>query len=115
VLNKKLSIAIVVLSCFFSTIVYSYGDPTKPPISLKKYAVESSSQSIKENIKYVVNAIKISTENRLAIINGEKYVVGQKLGASRIKSISLNNVVLTSGKVLSLFENKLNHAMKKGF
>ncbi len=114
-LNKIVLTIIFYITCCISSAVYSLEDPTKPPSYLAKSTINVENTDNKKNIKYVLNAIKISSESRSAIINGDKYVIGQTIGENRVKSISSTNVLLTSGTVLSLFDNKSNNIAKKGY
>lgn len=114
-LNKILLTIIVMFVCCTSTSVYSLVDPTKPPTYSKKSTVNINNTNNKNSVTYVLNAIKVSNDSRLAIINGDQYVIGQSIGDSRVKSILSTHVLLTSGKVLSLFDNKSNHVVKKGY
>jgi hypothetical protein len=67
-----------------------------------------------EIAKLQLNAIKIVGSHRLAVIDGNQYEVGQVIGKSRVRSISLNKVVLVSGKTLSLFDETHVHVANKG-
>jgi len=121
VLKNKVLIASVFVSCCFIGIacanddVTALRDPTKPPINMLSSRSNNVQAKAVKKIVYQLNAVKITGDNRLAIINDKKYVVGQKIGSSSIKSISSNNVLLTSGKMLFLFDKKSNNIAKKGY
>jgi len=108
---------LIVLSLFVGGHgnVMAMGDPTKPPMSvqLKQTVQEKRDGDNKRPLQ--LNTIKISGLLRLAVINGQQYRVGQMVGESRIKSISLNKVVLGSGKTLSLFDEAQVHVANKGY
>jgi len=112
--NKRLWV-ILSLSFVWHGNLLAMGDPTKPPLSVQLKKSTPSKELKKIERPLLLNAIKIEGAHRLAVINGEHYRVGQKIGKSRVKSISLNKVVLGSGKTLSLFDNAQVHVAKKGY
>jgi len=121
VLKNKVLVASVFFSCCFVGIVNAntndvvIHDPTKPPTNILSNNVSNNESKAAKKIVYQLNAVKISSNNRLAIINDKKYVVGQKIGSSKIKSISSNHVLLASGKMLFLFDKKSSNIAKKGY
>lgn len=120
-LENKVLIASVLLSCCFVSIVNANNnvatlrDPTKPPTNILSSSLSNEESKIATKVVYQLNAVKITGDNRLAIINDQKYVIGQKIGSSSIKSISSNNVLLASGKMLFLFDKNSNNIAKKGY
>lgn len=111
--NKKIWIALFLLFISHGNL-FAMGDPTKPPMTIQlKQVIQDESKKV-EVVKLQLNAIKIVGSNRLAIIDGHQYAIGQVIGQSRVKSISLNKVVLESGKTLSLFDKTYFHVANKG-
>jgi len=121
VLKNKVLIVGVFLSCCFVGVANANNDvrvvrdPTKPPTNILSNSSNNDEAQATKKVIYQLNAVKIIDDNRLAIINDKKYVVGQKIGSSSIKSISSNNVLLASGKMLFLFDKKSNNIAKKGY
>lgn len=111
--NKKIWMTLFLLSISHGNLS-AMGDPTKPPMAIQlKQVIENESKKV-EVVKLQLNAIKIVGSTRLAIIDGHQYAIGQVIGKSRVKSISLNKVVLVSGKTLSLFDKTHFHVANKG-
>ena len=60
-------------------------------------AARSGPERIGEKPQYKISTILISGSNRLAVINYQVYLEGDKIGGERISEITLDHVVLSDG------------------
>ena len=84
-----------------SLVAQQLHDPTKPKVS----SSAQETQVLKAKTPLLtLNSIQISAGIPIAIINQHAYHIGHRVGLERIKTISSNQVVFSSGKVLALFD-----------
>jgi MSHA biogenesis protein MshK len=82
--------------------VVALDDPTRPP------GTGSSSQEQRPLPNLSLESILISTNRRVAVINGQALVEGQTVDGVRVRQIHRDRVEVTaSGKVKVLHLNKL--------
>ena len=103
-LKSKVKGSLLLLFISFSFDVLAFGDPTKPPGTIRSHQKVDGQDTKKTEVLLKLNAVKIQGNLKIAVINGVQYNIGQAVGSSTVKSISSNEVVLASGKTLSLFD-----------
>jgi len=89
----KRNLRYYVFCCFLLSSFAATGegliDPTRPPTYQ-----DSVSSKAQYTDNFILSAVLISPQRRLAIINGQQVMVGDKLGEFTITSISSNTVEL---------------------
>ena len=93
-------VAPVVLVLAVSTIVRAeeFADPTRPPAAFIQ--ATSSSTPVVPAAGPVLQSVMISPQRSVATINGQRVMVGDKVGDATVARIGETEVVLRSGKAL---------------
>jgi len=104
----------IIVVMMFSTPLYAGGlvDPTKPGVT-KSSLASGAERAAPVKPKWILKGIKIDGNDRSAIINQQSYRVGEVVGDQTIKQISPNQVIFSSGKRLSLFDDSFVSLAKK--
>lgn len=101
----KITVLMCALAFAMPISANQLSDPTKPGYVPVPKVLAAATLNKGQNPKWVLSSIKINGKYRSAIINQQSYQVGQLVGRERIKRILSNQVIFSSGKTLSLFDD----------
>ncbi len=104
---------IIVLLFYFESLFAALVDPTAP----MDYTAEESSKNKEpsDTTSFVLSAILISENNKLAVINDNVVRVGDKVGDEEVKSIEQYQVKLVGSKgelKLRLIDDQIKETAK---
>jgi hypothetical protein len=110
---KYLSCCLILLVAFTST-AKTLVDPTRPSANS---SIGKAKQSAGETV-FVLNAVFINGDSKLAVINGKHYQQGQNVLGNKLILISRNKVVLDSQhgrKTLLMNTHTIKKDINNGF
>lgn len=90
------NIFLIAMLIFFTGSSFAVRDPTRPPDSLLKRQQEEAA----EKNPFIVNAIIISKERRLAVINGITLQLNDTIENAKVIKIEADHVCLKTGGVI---------------
>ncbi len=102
---NKIMLAVLLLCSAGPLLAAELNDPTKPGFTPAPKVSATASLNATQKPKWILSGIQIKAQHRSAIINQQSYQVGQLVGSERIKRILSNQVIFSSGKTLSLFDD----------
>ena len=93
-------------------------DPTRPAtyVDVDKEPVYVEEVDVKEKINWKLSAIRISADDRTAILNGKLVRVGDDIGPAKILEINPISVVIDHDErklIVRLFNNQVTKDYKK--
>lgn len=111
----KVSIIVLSALVLLPVAAQQMSDPTAPPVQVSQ--VQKSSSSSNSNLS--LQAVVWVNGQRTAQINGERYHVGDSVGAYEVMEIALNQVVLKNAAndkelKLAMFTIVTSHEPQEG-
>lgn len=88
---KRAAIAVACFSCA-AALAAPFNDPTRPPV-ISETPTASGGTAGGPRLESVL----IAPDRRVAVINGQQVVVGARIGAGQVVSISETEVVIRAG------------------
>jgi hypothetical protein len=88
-------------------------DPTRP--ADYSVAISVKQAAPKTRAEYKLNAVRISVDDRSAIVNGRLVRVGDEIGKAKVKEINIQNIVLDYERkmmTVPLYANGINKLYK---
>lgn len=96
--NKLLVLLSLIVN---STVTAAANDPMRPPSDVASTATKAV--QVKTPTSYYLNSIRITKNQRYAIINGKRVTLGKKVGHATVTAINANNVTLQkAGKTIKI-------------
>ena len=96
-----------------NSVISALPDPTRPPNGFTTSVIER--ETPRQRDEFHVNAIRVSDEDRSAIVNGQIVRVGETIGPATVREINLQEVLLEyRARIISvpLFTGTINKIYK---